>query len=469
MESTFFNKFMQNKMKRIHMIGIGGIGMSGIAELLLNLGFHITGSDIARSAIIDRLSELGAKIFIGHHPSNVKDADLVVISSAIKADNEEIIAAKTNRIPIIQRAEMLAELMRLKYSIAVAGAHGKTTTTSMIATIFADANKDPTMVIGGKLIALGTNAKLGKGDIMIVEADESDKSFLKLSPTFTVITNIDKEHLDTYASLDDISKTFFEFMNKVPFFGAIVACIDDNIIKEILPNLEKKIIKYGLDPSADFVATDIKLNEFGSIYNLIYKGKEIASVSLKVPGIHNVKNSLAAIAISHYLDISFEEAINSLSNFAGVERRFQLIDKTKSILLIDDYAHHPTEIKAVISTAKRAWNKKIITIFQPHRFTRTFHLYKEFAEALLDSDVIILTEVYSASEKPIEGVSSKLIAEELKNKNHPHCYYIPNMENIPQFLKEILSYESIIFTLGAGNIYKLHNEISKIIKEYEKD
>lgn len=469
METNFFNKFMQTRMKRIHMIGIGGIGMSGIAELLLNLGFHITGSDISRSAIIDRLTESGAKIFIGHHSSNVKDADLVVISSAIKPDNEEILAAKANHIPVIQRAEMLAELMRLKYSIAVAGAHGKTTTTSMIATIFADAGKDPTMVIGGKLIALGTNAKLGKGDIMIVEADESDKSFLKLSPTFTVITNIDIEHLDAYNSLDEISNAFLEFMNKVPFFGAIVACIDDNIIRELLPKLEKKIIKYGLDPSADFVATNILLKEFGSSYTLIYKGKEIDTVSLKVPGIHNVKNSLASIAISHYLDIPMEEAIKSLSNFAGVERRFQLMFKSKTIMLIDDYAHHPTEIKAVIDTAKKGWNKKIITIFQPHRYTRTFHLYKEFAEALFNSDIIILTEVYAASEKQIEGVSSKLIADELINKKHPACYYIPKMEDIPNLLKELLSKETIIFTMGAGNVYKLHHQISKIINDYEKD
>ena len=370
------SEYMFKKMINIHMIGIGGIGMSGIAELLINLGYNISGSDVVSSSTIERLEKMGAKIYIGHSASNIGNADLVVVSSAIKSDNDEMKAAKEKRIPVIQRAEMLAELMRLKYGIAVAGAHGKTTTTSMISTVLADANLDPTIVIGGKLIAIGTNAKLGKGDFIVVEADESDKSFLKLNPIFEVITNIDKEHMDTYHSMEEIEKSFEEFVNKVPFYGAIIACIDDKIIEKLLSKIEKRVITYGASAQADYTATDIALKGFESEYTLIYKGKIIDTVRLRVPGLHNIKNSLATIALARYLDVPFEKIIWSLANFQGVERRFHLKGKWDTIMLIDDYAHHPTEIKAVIETAKRSFNKKIITVFQPHRYTRTFSLYR---------------------------------------------------------------------------------------------
>jgi len=461
--------YMQKKIMNIHMVGIGGIGMSGIAELLLNLGYKISGSDIASSPLIERLQKMGAKIYLGHRASNIEKADLVVISSAIKPNNEEIRAAKEKRIPVVQRAEMLAELMRLKYGIAIAGAHGKTTTTSMISIVLADANFDPTMVIGGKLIAIGSNAKLGQGDFIVVEADESDKSFLKLSPIFEVITNIDKEHMDTYQSMQDIEKAFEEFMNKVPFYGAIVACIDDEIIQKLLINIEKKIITYGLKPEADFTAADIKLKDFESEYVLVYKGKEIDMVKLAVPGIHNIKNSLGTIALTHYLDIPFEKIIKSLANFQGVERRFQLKGKWNDILFIDDYAHHPTEIKAVLETAKNSFHKKLITIFQPHRYSRTYHLYNEFAEILIKSDVIIITDIYPASEQPIEGVSSKLIVDEIIKKNHDKCFYIPELKDIPLQLRKFLEPNTIVITMGAGNLPSIHKQIIEVIEGYAKN
>jgi len=460
-------QYMHRKVNRIHMIGIGGIGMSGIAELLLNLDYEISGSDVASSVVVERLMQLGAVITIGHRADNIKNADLVVISSAIKTDNEELLAAREKQIPVIQRAEMLAELMRLKYGIAVAGSHGKTTTTSMIATILADAGKDPTMVIGGRLIALGTNAKLGQGDIIVVEADESDKSFLRLFPIFVVVTNIDREHLDAYSSLEEISKTFLEFMNKIPFYGAIVACIDDPVIRQLVSSLDKKVIKYGMDPSADFVAVNIALHEFSSKYTLIYKGKNITNVALKVPGIHNIKNSLASIAISQHLDIPFEQIIDSLSNFQGVERRFQLKGKSQSIYLIDDYAHHPTEINAVLQTARSGWKKKIITIFQPHRYTRTFYLMNEFCDVLYQSDIIIITDIYAASEKPIEGVHSSVLVENIMKKGHTACYYVPKLDDVPALIKEVLSKDSMIITVGAGNISKIHHQLIEIITSFE--
>ncbi len=460
------SEYMLRKMLNIHMIGIGGIGMSGIAELLINLGYNISGSDMAMSPIIERLQKMGAKIYLGHNATNIGNSDLVVISSAIKADNDEIKAAKEKRIPVIQRAEMLAELMRLKYGIAIAGAHGKTTTTSMISTILADTNLDPTMVIGGKLIAIGTNARLGKGDFIVVEADESDKSFLKLNPIFEVITNIDKEHMDTYQSMEDIERTFKEFMNKIPFYGAIIACIDDNIIENLINDLEKKVITYGIKPMSDYTAANILFKEFESEYTLVYKGKEIDTVKLKVPGIHNIKNSLGAIALAHYLDIPFEKILVSLANFQGVERRFQLKGKWGGILFIDDYAHHPTEIRAVIDTAKNNFNKKLITIFQPHRYSRTSHLFKEFADVLAQSDVVIITEVYAASEKPIEGVNSQLIVNELIKRNYTECYYVPKLNDVPLTLAKHLKPDTMVITVGAGNLPSIHKEIIEVIEGY---
>ena len=461
-------QYMHRKVNRIHMVGIGGIGMSGIAELLLNLGYEISGSDVSSSGVVERLMQLGAKIIIGHRAENIGNADLIVVSSAIKPENEELLAAREKQIPIIQRAEMLAELMRLKYGIAVAGAHGKTTTTSMIAMMLADAGKDPTMVIGGRLIAIGTNAKLGQGDIIVVEADESDKSFLRLFPIFVVITNIDREHLDTYHSLEDISKTFLEFMNKVPFYGAIIACSDDQVVKELVSSIDKKVIRYGLDPAADFVAVNISAHEFSSDYTLIYKGKDIGNVKLNVPGIHNIKNSLAAIAISHHLDIPFEQIITSLLNFQGVERRFQLKAKSNSVYLIDDYAHHPTEINAVLQAARSGWSKKIITIFQPHRYTRTYHLMNEFCDVLSQSDSIVIADIYAASEKPIEGVSSSVLVDCIKKRGHTACYYVPKLEDIPALIKQLVCKDTMIITVGAGNISKIHNQLIEIVKSFEQ-
>jgi len=409
---------MLAKLQRVHFVGIGGIGMSGIAEVLLNLGYKISGSDLKASAVTQRLASLGAQTFEGHLAENVIGADVVVTSSAIAAENPEVIEARKQHIPVIQRAEMLAELMRLKYGIAIAGMHGKTTTTSMVAAVLAAGDLDPTVVVGGRVDALGSNARLGKSQYLVAEADESDRSFLKLSPILSVVTNIDREHMDCYRNMRDVKQTFIEFMDRVPFYGMIVACNDDDVLRKLLPQVQRRVLTYGTRRGSDFL---IKLgapersegHRPRSKFRVHYRGKDLGYFTLHVPGLHNVLNATAAIAVGVGLDIPPEQIRLALENFRGVDRRFQLRGEAGGVSVIDDYGHHPTEIRATLAAARECGYRRIHVIFQPHRFSRTQQLMDEFAFAFNDADTVCVLDIYAASEQPIEGVSGEKLAERI--------------------------------------------------------
>ncbi len=433
--------------------------MSGIAEVLLNLGYKVTGSDLAHSETVKRLETLGGKVYIGHDASHVGGAQVVVISSAVSPQNVEVQAAKANLIPVIPRAEMLAELMRLKYGIAVAGAHGKTTTTSMVATVLAHGGLDPTVVIGGKLNRFGSNAKLGQGEFLVAEADESDGSFLKLSPTIAVVTNIDREHLDFYGDIDRIKAAFLQFVNKVPFYGAVVLCLDQSHIQEILPRIEKRYITYGMTGQADLMAREESSDGWQTQFSVHLRGRDLGMFEINVPGIHNVYNSLAAIAVGLELDLEVEKIRRALAEFGGVERRFQLRGEKRGILVVDDYGHHPTEIKATLAAARRGWKGRLVVLFQPHRYSRTRDLMEEFATAFYQADVLFLTEIYSAGEQPIEGVSSAQLCEQLRTYGHREVIYVPRKEEIVPQVLSILRPGDLVMTLGAGDIWKIAKEL----------
>jgi UDP-N-acetylmuramate--alanine ligase len=443
---------LKTRYKKIHFVGIGGTGMSGIAEVLHNMGFIISGSDISRKETTIRLENLGIKIYYEHNEKNVLDKDLVVYSSAISFDNPELLKAQELNIPIVPRAEMLSEIMRVKFSIAVSGAHGKTTTTSMIG--YAIKELDPTIVVGGILKGVESTAKLGKSDFIVVEADESDKSFLKLFPSIAVITNIDREHLDTYKNLIDIKRAFLDFANSVPFYGAVIINVDEKNNLDILPFIEKRIISYGINENAFVNAKNIEFKELGSSYDLYINNKFISKVHLRVPGIHNVKNSLSAIAVAYELELNLKNAIESLSEFTGVRRRFEIKGYFGKALIIDDYGHHPTEIENVIKTARIYFNKKLIIVFQPHRYTRTKFLYNEFASVLSKADEVILLPIYSAGEKPILGISSELIYNKLLNYN-TNAKLLSSKEEAFEYLKNYKNSDVVIITLGAGDVYKI--------------
>ncbi len=450
---------MFKKIKHIHFVGIGGIGMSGIAEVLLNLGYKVGGSDMNLSDTTKHLKDIGAIIYKGHAASNIEGADVVVISSAVSPENEEVKAAKKALIPVIPRAEMLAELMRLKYGIAVAGAHGKTTTTSIIATVLARGNIDPTVVIGGKLNSFGTNAKLGQGEFLVAEADESDGSFLKLSPTIAVVTTIDEEHLDYYKNLDAIKKAFLSFVNKVPFYGLVVLCLDDKNIQDIIPLLEKRYVTYGSNTQADFAAKDIELKGFESSFKVINRGKELGRFMLKMPGLHNVYNALAAVAVGLELEIDTDAIKKAFAEFSGVQRRFQVKGEVNGVMVVDDYGHHPAEIKATLAACKSGWDKRTIVIFQPHRYTRTNDLMKDFATAFYQADVLILTDIYAAGERPIEGVTGERLYETIKEHGHKEVMFIKDKNEIPGYVLKMLKKDDIVITLGAGDVWKIGGEI----------
>jgi UDP-N-acetylmuramate--alanine ligase len=449
---------MFKKIQRIHFVGIGGIGMSGIAELLLNLGYKVTGSDLKPSPITQRLSALGGKIYSGHAAENVHDANVVVISSAVRHDNVEVVEAKKLQIPVIPRAEMLAELMRLKYSVAIAGSHGKTTTTSMVATVLVHGGYDPTVVIGGRLNALGSNAKLGKGEFLVAETDESDGSFLKLSPTLAVVTNIDREHLDYYAGLAEIETAFAAFVNKVPFYGAAVLCLDDPGVQAIIPRVERRILTYGTSKQADLVAARIEFQGFGCCYQACYHGDVLGSVSLKVPGQHGVLNSLAALAIGLELEIPVEKIIGALRDFQNADRRFQIKGEKQGVLVVDDYGHHPTEIIATLSAARGASDRRIIAVFQPHRYTRTHALQEEFARAFYHADVVIVLPIYAAGEDAIPGVTAEKLADMIKKHGHRDVMYAPDFPAALQALQAKLQEGDLLLTLGAGDVWKIGEE-----------
>jgi len=446
---------MQRKIKCIHFVGIGGIGMSGIAEVLLNLGYKISGSDAQQSDTTLRLQKLGAVIAQGHSAGNIGNADVVVTSTAVKATNPEVQEAHLRNIPVIPRAEMLAELLKMKFSVAVSGSHGKTTTTSMISTILAQGGLDPTMVIGGKLASIGSNARLGDGEVIVAEADESDGSFLKLSPTIAVITNIDREHLDYYPGITEIKDAFLKFANIVPFYGCTVMCIDNEHVREIAPQIKRRTITYGIEQTADYRAQDVKFPGGKPSYCLSYKGRTIDEVELKVPGLFNVYNSLAAIAVGRELELDLPTIKKGLSSFNGVHRRLEIKGNALGITVIDDYGHHPTEIKETLAAARHIWKERRVVVFQPHRFTRTKALFDEFTKAFTDADVLFLNDIYPASEEPIAGINSAALCAAIKKTGHPHVEYIAGAEDTLERLLKIVRSGDAVFTLGAGSVYKI--------------
>jgi UDP-N-acetylmuramate--alanine ligase len=454
---------MYKKNQHIHFVGIGGIGMSGIAEVLLNLGYRVSGSDIKQSDITQRLASLGAAIYYGHVRDNVKDVDVVVISSAVKADNPELTEAQERTIPVIPRAEMLAELMRLKYGIAVAGAHGKTTTTSLIAAVLEHGNIDPTVVIGGRLNTTNTNAQLGSGEFLVAEADESDGSFLKLSPTIAVVTNIDREHLDYYRTIRDIKKTFLEFINKVPFYGLAIICLDNENLHSIIPRIGKRVLTYGCASQADLQARDIKLGGFTSSFSVVYHEQVLGTVTLRIPGIHNIYNALAAIGVGLELNLEFKTMQQALSQFSGVQRRFQLRGEQRGITWVDDYGHHPTEIKLTLKAAKEVWQQRLVVVFQPHRYTRTRDLYREFMVSFYDADVLVITDIYPAGESPIATISGEHFYEGLKNYGYKDVHFVAQVEHVAEHLKDILKAGDIVLTLGAGDVWKAGDSLMQAL------
>jgi UDP-N-acetylmuramate--alanine ligase len=446
---------MLRNFKKVHMIGIGGIGMSGIAEVLLAMNFKVSGSDRSLSEVTDRLASLGAEIYEGHSEQNLKDVDVVVYSSAVTLDNVEIQEALRRKIPVIKRSEMLAELMRLRYGIGIAGTHGKTTTTSMVGLVLLEAGFDPTVIVGGKLSGLGgTNARLGKGEFIVVEADEFDRSFLQLTPVIAAITTLEKEHLDIYKDLDDIKAAFVEFANKVPFYGFVVLCLDEEGLREILPQINRKVITYGTSAQADVRAYDISFSEIHSKFKVKYNGEFLGEIELNVPGIHNVKNSLVAVTIAKELGVDFSIIQSALKKFTGVYRRFEIKAEVDGIMVIDDYAHHPTEVSATLSAIRSGWDRRVVAVFQPHLYTRTRDFYSDFAKAFLDSDVFICTDVYPAREVPIQGVTGQMITDAAEKFGHKNVIYVPDKNQIPDKLLEIVKPGDIVITMGAGDIWK---------------
>ncbi len=450
--------------QRIHLVGIGGIGMSGIAEVLLTLGYSVSGSDTKSSPITERLQNLGATVYDVHRASNVVDAHVVVTSSAIKSDNPEVDEAHKHKIPVIPRAEMLAELMRLKYGIAVAGAHGKTTTTSIVASVLAAAHLDPTFVIGGRVNQAGTTARLGKGEFFVVEADESDRSFLLLAPVVAVVTTIDREHLDQYASLEDIQSSFTEFVNRVPFYGSAILCLDEPNVQAIIPNVKRPIITYGITSQADLVISDVKLEGLGSEFRLTYKGEDLGTFQLPhPPGIHNVRNAAAAAAVALYLNVRAELIREGLAKFSGVGRRFDVKGVVNGITVIDDYGHHPVEIRATLEAARSCKFSRSLVLFQPHRYSRTQHLWDDFSRAFNLADVLVLTDIYAASEQPIPGVTSEALANAIREAGHKNVLYFKSMhEGIEHLLTEARTGDAI-FTIGAGNVSRVSNELMVLL------
>lgn len=443
-----------NKINKIHFVGIGGIGMSAIAEVLFHQGFKVSGSDKELNDVTERLLKLGIEISKGHSEENVKAVDALVYSSAVAIDNPEIKEAHRRNIPVVKRAEMLAEIMRMKFGIGVAGTHGKTTTTAMIGLILIEAGLDPTMIVGGVLNDLnGSNARLGNGKLVVVEADEFDRTFLKLTPVISVLTSLETEHLDTYKDLEDIKSAFTEYANKVPFYGFVALCIDDPELRNISSGITKRVIKYGLNSEANVQAIDIRYKEFGSSFKVKYFGKEIGSIDLVLPGEHNIKNSLAAVTVAMELGVEFKIIKKTLQAFKGARRRFE-IKYDREVLVIDDYAHHPTEASETLKGIRSSWNRRLIAVFQPHLYTRTRDFHKEFGRSFLNSDVFICTDVYPAREVPIEGINGKLIAESAMEYGHKDVLYVADKNDIPEVLFNKKQDGDIIITMGAGDIYK---------------
>ena len=454
------------KIKHIHFVGIGGIGMSGIAELLLNLGFDISGSDISNNENVKRLKRIGVMVFRGHKPENMKNCDVLVYSSAVSLNNSEIIKAKQMRIPVIKRAEMLGELINLKdTSIAVSGTHGKTTTSSMIGSMLTYAKKEPTLVVGGLVQNLNSNSKLGEGEVIVVEADEFDRSFLSLKPTIAIVNNIELEHTDCYENLNDLENSFVQFCQSVPFYGSVLVNIDSLSVGNILHRIERPVTTYGLSRDAAFRAKELEFKENKSTYSLFRAEENLGKIHLNVPGEHNVMNSLGAVALGFELGLSFNSIKNGLLNYKGVRRRFDIKGTHNNIMVVDDYAHHPTEVLATIEAAKKGWNKNLIVIFQPHLFSRTKEFHKEFARSLEKPDFIILTSIYPAREKSIPGVTSKLISDNIGKSKKETLFNVDEVDQAITILNEIAKPGSMILTLGAGDIWRFSDKYLSILKK----
>ena len=449
------------KVRHIHFVGIGGIGMSGIAELLINLGYKVSGSDLKDTAVTRRLSELGGHLFQGHRKEHVEGADVVVYSSAVGPKNPEIMEAVNRYIPVIPRAEMLAELMRLKFGVAIAGAHGKTTTTSMVASILTCGHLDPTVIIGGRLdIWGGSNAKLGQGDILVAEADESDGSFLALSSTIAVVTNIDREHMDHYRDMEALRNAFVDFVNKVPFYGTAVLCLDNEEIQRIIPRLKKRYLTYGMTSQADLRAHDMEKTGFGLSFDVVFKDHFLGRVRVGIPGEHNALNALAAIAVGLELDLNIEVIKQGLHNLGGLERRFHVKGEAKNVIVLDDYGHHPTEISATLKTAKECWpERRLIVVFQPHRYTRTRDLFDRFVISFNEADTLVVVPIYAAGESPIEKISSEQLVQKIKEHGHRNVLFSKGGEDALSLLLSIVREGDLVVTLGAGNIYQMGKKL----------
>jgi len=443
-------------IQRIHFVGIGGIGMSGIAEVLLNLGYTISGSDLALSEVTKRLQHQGALIFQGHAAAHVQAADVVVISSAVKPDNVEVLTARAHHIPVIPRAEMLAELMRMKYGVAIAGTHGKTTTTSLVATVLAYGGLDPTVVIGGRLNSLGSNAKLGQGEYLVAEADESDGSFLLLSSTINVVTTVDAEHLDFYGDIDAVKQAFTQFINRVPFYGCSVICLDQPNIQSLVPQIHRRFITYGLTAQADYMARDVHFTGPRSRFDVWHLGQRLGQFTLNLPGTHNVSNALAAIAVGRELEVPLSTIANALAEFSGVHRRFEVRGVSNGITVVDDYGHHPEEIRQTLRAAKSVWPaSRLLVVFQPHRYTRTHLLLQEFCTAFYDADALVLLDIYAAGEAPIPAVTTARLYEGLISHGQREVYYLPTRADVVPFLQRYLQEHDILLTLGAGDVWQI--------------
>jgi UDP-N-acetylmuramate--alanine ligase len=459
---------MYQKKYHTHFVGIGGIGMSGIAELLLNLGYKVSGSDLKASDITQRLQTLGGVIFEGHQADQISGADVVVTSSAVSNDNPEVLAAEQASIPVIPRAEMLAELMRLKYSVAIAGAHGKTTTTSIVASVLASGKLDPTVVIGGKLKSIGSNAVLGQGDFIVAEADESDGSFLKFSPAIAVVTNIDREHLDFYTDMDAIKSVFLNFIDRIPFYGLAILCLDNEPIQDLIPEIKKRYTTYGMNSQADFQIRDVQFDKRQSRFTVMHQGQKLGRIRLNLPGLHNVYNATASIAVGIELNVPFAAIKSALETLEGVQRRLEIKGEAAGITVVDDYGHHPTEIKTTLDALEKCWpdNRKVV-VFQPHRYSRTRALFDDFTRAFYQSDVLLVLPIYAASEKEIEGVTGQLLCEGIQAHGHKEVYCASEMENAVSYLKKNLQSGDILLTLGAGDVWKVGEQVLKELKEQD--
>jgi len=448
------------KTQRIHFIGIGGSGMSGIAEVLINQNYDVSGSDQSQSSVTDHLESLGAEIHFNHNAQNVHGKHVVVVSSAICSNNPEVKAAREEMIPVIPRAEMLAELMRMKYGIAIAGTHGKTTTTSLVATVLAGGHLDPTIIVGGKLKNMGGHAKLGQSKFLVAEADESDGSFLKLSPTLAVVTTLDEEHMDYYNNMQNMKSAFLDFLNSVPFYGTAILCLDDPNLQSLLPKIEKRTITYGLKTQADYTAREISVSELKTNFTVFYQGKKLGEISSSSLGNHNICNTLAAVAVGMELNMDFPAIADALKVFSGVQRRFEILHQSDSLIIVDDYGHHPAEIQTTLSTVKKVWpNRRLVVVFQPHRFSRTQHLMESFYSSFNDADQLFLLDIYGAGEKPIEGIHSQKMAQGIREFGHKNVDYIEKVDILVPHLQNSLQSGDVILTLGAGNIGELAHKL----------